>query len=135
MCVGVCLYVITAGALPFDEPNLGALFSKISRADYHTPAWFSEELGHLLHAIINPKPNERCIFRGCPFRVRRCFWKDAGLLLHICLSDMSAGLDAQTVTVMPPQAYHRPVAEASMGEQRLCHGAAARASAQERHRQ
>ncbi|BDA49381.1 CBL-interacting protein kinase 23 [Coccomyxa sp. Obi] len=57
--LGVCLYVITAGALPFDEPNLGALFSKISRADYHTPAWFSEELAHLLHAIINPRPNER----------------------------------------------------------------------------
>jgi hypothetical protein len=59
-CAGVCLYVLTAGALPFDEPNLGALFSKISRADYHTPAWFSEELAHLLHAILNPNPKERC---------------------------------------------------------------------------
>lgn len=56
----MCLYVLTAGALPFDEPNLGALFSKISRADYHTPAWFSEELAHLLHAILNPNPKERC---------------------------------------------------------------------------
>ena len=56
---GVCLYVITAGALPFDEPNLGALFQKIARADYHTPTWFSEELAHLLHAILTPDPKAR----------------------------------------------------------------------------
>ena len=55
----MCLYVITAGALPFDEPTLGTLFTKISKADYHTPAWFSEELAHLLQAIITPNPKDR----------------------------------------------------------------------------
>ena len=56
---GVCLFVITAGALPFDEPNLGLLFKKIQKADYQTPAWFSKELAHLLHAIITPDPRDR----------------------------------------------------------------------------
>ena len=56
---GVCLFVITAGALPFDEPNLGLLFKKIQKADYQTPAWFSKELAHLLHAIITPDPKDR----------------------------------------------------------------------------
>ena len=56
---GVCLFVITAGALPFDEPNLGLLFKKIQKADYQTPAWFSKELAHLLHAIITPNPQDR----------------------------------------------------------------------------
>jgi hypothetical protein len=51
--------VITAGALPFDEPNLGMLFKKIQKADYQTPAWFSRELAHLLRAIIVPDPKER----------------------------------------------------------------------------
>ena len=53
--------MITAGALPFDEPNLGSLFHKISKAEYHTPAWFSEELAHLLHAIITPDPKARSV--------------------------------------------------------------------------
>lgn len=56
---GVCLFVITAGALPFDEPNLGLLFKKINKADYQTPAWFSRELAHLLRAIITPDPKDR----------------------------------------------------------------------------
>ena len=51
--------MITAGALPFDEPNLGLLFKKIQKADYQTPAWFSKELAHLLHAIITPDPRDR----------------------------------------------------------------------------
>lgn len=58
-CVGVCLFVITAGALPFDEPNLGLLFKKIQKADYQTPAWFSRDLAHLLRAIITPDPKAR----------------------------------------------------------------------------
>ena len=56
---GVCLFVITAGALPFDEPNLGLLFKKIQKADYQTPAWFSRDLAHLLRAIITPDPKAR----------------------------------------------------------------------------
>ena len=56
---GICLFVITAGALPFDEPNLGMLFKKIQKADYQTPAWFSRDLAHLLHAIITPDPKDR----------------------------------------------------------------------------
>ena len=56
---GVCLFVITAGALPFDEPNLGMLFKKIQKADYQTPAWFSRDLAHLLRAIITPDPKDR----------------------------------------------------------------------------
>ena len=51
--------MITAGALPFDEPNLGLLFKKIQKADYQTPAWFSRDLAHLLRAIITPDPKAR----------------------------------------------------------------------------
>ena len=51
--------MITAGALPFDEPNLGMLFKKIQKADYQTPAWFSRDLAHLLRAIIVPDPKQR----------------------------------------------------------------------------
>lgn len=60
-CAGVCLFVITAGALPFDEPNLGLLFKKIQKADYQTPAWFSRDLAHLLRAIITPDPKARFV--------------------------------------------------------------------------
>jgi serine/threonine protein kinase len=56
---GVVLYVITAGCLPFDEPSLPALFEHITKADYVTPPWFSEELCALLRKILCVNPAER----------------------------------------------------------------------------
>lgn len=41
--VGVILYVLLAGYLPFDENTMVALFQKIKNADFEYPAWFSTE--------------------------------------------------------------------------------------------
>ena len=40
---GVILYVLLAGFLPFDEPNMTDLFRKIFAADVAYPNWFSPE--------------------------------------------------------------------------------------------
>ena len=41
--MGVILYVLLAGYLPFDEGTMVALFAKIKKADYEFPEWFSAE--------------------------------------------------------------------------------------------
>lgn len=37
--MGVILYVLLAGFLPFDEPSMSTLFSKIQAADFSYPRY------------------------------------------------------------------------------------------------
>ena len=46
--VGVILYVLLAGYLPFAETTMVQLFVKIKKADFVYPAWFSIEVNMLL---------------------------------------------------------------------------------------
>lgn len=57
--VGVILYVLLAGYLPFDENTMAALFSKIKSADYEFPEWFSAEARDLIATILVPDPHKR----------------------------------------------------------------------------
>ena len=41
--IGVILFVLLAGYLPFDENTMVALFQKIKNAEFEYPAWFSSE--------------------------------------------------------------------------------------------
>lgn len=56
---GCILYVLTAGGMPFDEPQLAALFLVIANAKYTTPAHFSAPLRHLISCILVPDPKKR----------------------------------------------------------------------------
>ncbi|CAA7399601.1 unnamed protein product [Spirodela intermedia] len=70
---GVILFVLMAGYLPFDEPNLMALYKKFSifiaffhlflhwiyRADFTCPPWFSSGSMKLIKSILNPNPLTR----------------------------------------------------------------------------
>eukprot|EP00947_MAST-08B_sp_MAST-8B-sp1_P002232 g2232.t1 len=57
--IGVILYVLLAGFLPFDEPTMSALFRKIQKAEYSYPSWFSKEAKDLLDKILVPDPTKR----------------------------------------------------------------------------
>lgn len=57
--LGVVLYVMVAGCLPFDEDDLVALFGKISKAEYEVPPWLSKDAVHLLGCMLNPDPDAR----------------------------------------------------------------------------
>jgi serine/threonine protein kinase len=57
--IGVILYVLLAGFLPFDETTIVALFSKIQAADFSYPSWFSPEVRALLDRVLVADPNER----------------------------------------------------------------------------
>lgn len=56
---GIILYVLVAGWLPFDEPTLPELYSKISRADYAIPSNASTGMANLLSKILVPDPKRR----------------------------------------------------------------------------
>ncbi|CAM9395876.1 unnamed protein product, partial [Choristocarpus tenellus] len=57
--MGVILYVLLAGFLPFDEPSMSNLFSKIQAADFSYPRWFSPEARSLIDSILVPDPKQR----------------------------------------------------------------------------
>ncbi|EOX95608.1 hypothetical protein QUC31_005118 [Theobroma cacao] len=56
---GVILFVLMAGYLPFDEPNLAALYKKIWMADFTCPSWFSSGARKLIKRILDPNPLTR----------------------------------------------------------------------------
>eukprot|EP00253_Pinus_taeda_P014224 PITA_14224 len=56
---GVILFVLMAGYLPFDEPNIIALYKKIYRADFTCPKWFSPGARKLILRILEPNPKYR----------------------------------------------------------------------------
>ncbi|KAL6495615.1 CBL-interacting serine/threonine-protein kinase 9 [Orobanche gracilis] len=56
---GVILFVLMAGYLPFDEPNLVALYRRIQRADFSFPSWFSSSAKMLIKRILDPNPLTR----------------------------------------------------------------------------
>jgi len=57
--IGVILYVLLAGYLPFDENTMVQLFQKIKNADFEYPEWFSDEARDLLSKTLVPDPAAR----------------------------------------------------------------------------
>ncbi|XP_020247567.1 CBL-interacting serine/threonine-protein kinase 9-like isoform X2 [Asparagus officinalis] len=56
---GVILFVLIAGYLPFDEPNVTDLYKKIDRAEFSFPTWFSSCAKKFLKRILDPNPRTR----------------------------------------------------------------------------
>ncbi|XP_057536827.1 CBL-interacting serine/threonine-protein kinase 21 [Amaranthus tricolor] len=56
---GVILFELLAGYLPFDDPNLMTLYTKIWRAEYECPNWFSQTQKKLIARILNPVSRKR----------------------------------------------------------------------------
>lgn len=56
---GVILFVLMAGYLPFDEQNLSTLYTKICKADFACPPWFSSGAKNLINRILDPNPLTR----------------------------------------------------------------------------
>jgi len=56
---GVILYVLLAGFLPFEEPTMPALFTRIVRADFSYPEWFSPSVKKLISSILVVEPTKR----------------------------------------------------------------------------
>ena len=56
---GVILFVLLAGYLPFQDPNLMEMYRKITRGEFKCPLWFSPEVRKLLIRVLGPNPSMR----------------------------------------------------------------------------
>ncbi|CAI9761905.1 unnamed protein product [Fraxinus pennsylvanica] len=56
---GIILYVLNAGYLPFNDPNLMVMYKKIYKGEFRCPKWTSPELKRFLTRILDPNPNTR----------------------------------------------------------------------------
>ncbi|XP_043726006.1 CBL-interacting serine/threonine-protein kinase 11-like [Telopea speciosissima] len=56
---GIILYVLNAGYLPFNDPNLMKMYKKIYRGEFRCPRWFSSELRRLLSRLLDTNPETR----------------------------------------------------------------------------
>lgn len=57
--VGIILYAMVCGYLPFEDANYKVLYAKVLRGKYETPEWISEDLSQLLSGILNVDPSKR----------------------------------------------------------------------------
>lgn len=56
---GVVLYVLTAGYLPFNDPNLMAMYKKIYKGEFKCPKWMSSDLKRFLSRLLDTNPTTR----------------------------------------------------------------------------
>ncbi|GAB2274249.1 CBL-interacting serine/threonine-protein kinase 11 [Dionaea muscipula] len=56
---GVILYVLTAGYLPFNDPNLMAMYKKIYKGEFRCPKWMSSDLRRFLSRLLHTNPDAR----------------------------------------------------------------------------
>lgn len=58
--MGVVLFVLVAGYLPFDGASFSELFNKILRGAYEMPAFLSPECADLIRRMLVVDPHQRC---------------------------------------------------------------------------
>ncbi|KAL8456977.1 hypothetical protein ACS0TY_034172 [Phlomoides rotata] len=56
---GVILYVLLAGFLPFQDENVMKMYTKIFKAEFESPPWFSHESKRLISRLLVANPEKR----------------------------------------------------------------------------
>ena len=80
--IGVILYVMIAGYLPFEEDTIPALFVKIKRARFTIPECFSPAAADLVSKILVANPNDRMALKD----VRNHEWMQGPLVVPMIKS-------------------------------------------------
>uniref|UniRef100_J3MXH1 non-specific serine/threonine protein kinase n=1 Tax=Oryza brachyantha TaxID=4533 RepID=J3MXH1_ORYBR len=61
---GVILYVLLAGALPFQHENLMCMYRKMQRGDFCCPVWMTTDAQKLIKMLLDPNPGTRITVPG-----------------------------------------------------------------------
>nr|UFP37819.1 CIPK4 [Lonicera japonica] len=56
---GIILYVLNAGYLPFNDPNLMVMYRKIYKGQFRCPKWTSPDLKRFLSRLLDTNPETR----------------------------------------------------------------------------
>ncbi|KAL3850540.1 hypothetical protein ACJIZ3_012422 [Penstemon smallii] len=56
---GVILFVLVAGYLPFNDPNLMNMYKKIYKGEFRCPKWMSTDLKRFLSRLLDTNPSTR----------------------------------------------------------------------------
>ncbi|KHN40979.1 CBL-interacting serine/threonine-protein kinase 11 [Glycine soja] len=56
---GIILFVLVAGYLPFNDPNLMVMYKKIYKGEFRCPRWFPMELRRFLTRLLDTNPDTR----------------------------------------------------------------------------
>ena len=62
--VGVIIYAMVCGFLPFEDPKTNKLYQKILNAEFAIPDFVSEPCQHLIRQILTTNPNDRPTIAG-----------------------------------------------------------------------
>ncbi|XP_060093009.1 maternal embryonic leucine zipper kinase [Heteronotia binoei] len=97
--MGVLLYALLCGFLPFDDDNVMALYKKIVRGKYEVPKWLSPGSVLLLHQMLQVDPKRRItvkhllnhpwLMQGYPFAVQWQSKYPLGRLDEDCVTELS----------------------------------------------
>ncbi len=60
--LGIILYALLCGYLPFDDQDTQFLYTKILNCDYEIPPFVNSDAKELIRGILNVNPNERYTF-------------------------------------------------------------------------
>lgn len=97
--MGILLYVLMCGFLPFDDDNVMALYKKIMRGKYEVPKWLSPSSILLLQQMLQVDPKKRISMRNllshpwimqdyiCPVE-----WQSKNSFIHLdedCITELS----------------------------------------------
>jgi serine/threonine protein kinase len=101
--IGVILYVLIAGFLPFDEGTIMALFSKIQKADFTYPNWFTPEVKALLDQVLVADPKRRItltLLKDHPWMIQHRGEVNVPIST-LSISPQEAGPNAEPITEVP----------------------------------
>ncbi|KFM82498.1 Maternal embryonic leucine zipper kinase, partial [Stegodyphus mimosarum] len=62
--MGVLLYALLCGFLPFDDENVSKLYKKIHKGKYFCPLWLSDESKAILSDMLQVDPSKRISIEG-----------------------------------------------------------------------
>lgn len=65
--MGVLLYALLCGYLPFDDDNINMLYKKIQTGKYDIPAWLSQDSIQLLNDLLQIDPKKRITMQQLVF--------------------------------------------------------------------